>query len=110
LWNLLSNGVKFTSRGGRVSVRAERSHGEIQIVVSDTGEGIAPDFLPYVFERFRQADVRLAGVRSGLGIGLAIARHIVEMHGGTIAATSEGVGKGATFTVTLPAAVEAMAS
>ena len=104
LWNLLSNGVKFTSRGGRVDVHARRIDRDVEIVVSDTGEGIAPDFLPFVFDRFRQDDSRMAGVRGGLGIGLAIARHIVEMHGGTIQATSEGVGKGATFRVRLPAA------
>jgi PAS domain S-box-containing protein len=102
MWNLLSNAVKFTSRGGGVAVNARRVADDVEIVVSDTGEGIPPEFLPHVFERFRQADSRVAGVRSGLGIGLAIARHIVEMHGGTIDATSEGRGKGATFRVRLP--------
>ncbi|MGH9350457.1 MAG: GAF domain-containing sensor histidine kinase [Vicinamibacterales bacterium] len=110
LWNLLSNAVKFTPRGGCVTVEARRTDHEVDILVSDTGEGIAPDFLPYVFERFRQADSRMAGVRSGLGIGLAIARHIVEMHGGTIAAASEGLGKGATFRVRLPGVAVAMES
>jgi PAS domain S-box-containing protein len=105
LWNLLSNAVKFTSRGGRVNVEARRIHGEIEVVVTDTGEGIAPEFLPYVFDRFRQADRRIAGVRTGLGIGLAIVRHIVEMHGGTIDAASDGLGKGATFRVRLPSSV-----
>jgi PAS domain S-box-containing protein len=104
LWNLLSNGVKFTSRGGRVDVHACRIDRDVEITVSDTGEGIAPEFLPFVFDRFRQDETRPAGVRGGLGIGLAIARHIVEMHGGTIQAASEGVGKGATFRVRLPAA------
>jgi signal transduction histidine kinase len=104
LWNLFSNAVKFTSRGGQVSAEAHRTGGEVEIVVSDTGEGIPREFLPYIFERFRQADSRPAGVRTGLGIGLAIARHIVEMHGGTIEASSDGVGKGATFRIRLPAA------
>jgi PAS domain S-box-containing protein len=107
LWNLLSNAVKFTSRGGRVHVEAYRVQGQIEVVVTDTGEGIPREFLPYVFDRFRQADSRMPGVRSGLGIGLAIARHIVEMHGGTIEAASDGLGKGATFRVRLPTAVPA---
>jgi len=107
LWNLLANAVKFTSRAGRVSVEARRTHGEIEVVVADTGMGIPREFLPYVFDRFRQADSRIAGVRTGLGIGLAIVRHIVEMHGGTIEAASDGVGKGATFRVRLPATVTA---
>lgn len=103
LWNLLSNAVKFTSRGGRVSVEVERVGDEIDIVVADTGEGIPSEFLPYVFDRFRQGDSRMAGVRGGLGIGLAIARHIVEMHGGTIEVASDGVDKGSTFRLRLPA-------
>ena len=107
LWNLLSNSVKFTSRGGRITVNARRTHGEIEVVVTDTGEGIPSEFLPYVFDRFRQADSRIAGVRTGLGIGLAIVRHIIEMHGGTIEAASDGVGKGATFRFRLPATVTA---
>jgi signal transduction histidine kinase len=105
LWNLLSNAVKFTSGGGRVQVEAWRVHGQIEVVVTDTGEGIPREFLPYVFDRFRQADSRMAGVRTGLGIGLAIARHIVEMHGGTIEAASDGIGKGSTFRIRLPTAV-----
>jgi PAS domain S-box-containing protein len=103
LWNLLSNAVKFTSRGGRIAVEARRTEGEIEVVVTDTGDGIPREFLPYVFDRFRQADSRIPGVRRGLGIGLAIVRHIVEMHGGTIEAESDGVGKGAVFRVRLPA-------
>jgi signal transduction histidine kinase len=102
LWNLLSNAVKFTPRGGQVSVNARQVDGQTDIVVTDTGEGIPREFLPHVFERFRQADTRMAGVRSGLGIGLAIARHIVEMHGGTIEAESAGAGKGSTFRIRLP--------
>jgi PAS domain S-box-containing protein len=103
LWNLLSNAVKFTSRGGRIAVEARRTEGEIEVVVTDNGDGIPREFLPYVFDRFRQADSRIPGVRRGLGIGLAIVRHIVEMHGGTIEAESDGVGKGAVFRVRLPA-------
>jgi PAS domain S-box-containing protein len=110
LWNLLSNAVKFTSRGGEVVVQAVRHNASVDIQVRDTGEGIPPDFLPFVFERFRQAHTRKSGMRSGLGIGLAIARHIVEMHGGTIEAASEGLGKGSTFRVKLPAAATASES
>jgi signal transduction histidine kinase len=86
-------------------VDARATNADLDIVVTDTGDGIPKDFLPFVFERFRQADTRMAGVRSGLGIGLAIARHIVEMHGGTIEATSDGAGKGSSFRVRLPIAV-----
>ena len=107
LWNLLSNAVKFSGRGGLVTVDVRHVDAEVHIIVSDTGEGIPADFLPFVFERFRQADTRLAGVRSGLGIGLAISRHIVEMHGGTIEASSEGRGQGATFRIKLPIAASA---
>jgi PAS domain S-box-containing protein len=103
LWNLLSNAVKFTPPGGQVDVRLERTDSHAEITVSDTGIGIAPDFLPYIFERFRQGDSRFAREFGGLGLGLAIGRHLVEMHGGTIVAASEGVGKGTTFRVTLPA-------
>ena len=105
LWNLLSNAVKFTSRGGRITVEARRIHGEVELIVTDTGEGIPREFLPFVFDRFRQADNHIAGVRRGLGIGLAIVRHIVEMHGGMIEAASDGPGKGATFRARLPATV-----
>ncbi len=105
LWNLLSNAVKFTMRGGRITVDARRANGNIEVVVADTGQGIPAEFLPFVFDRFRQADDQIAGVRTGLGIGLAIVRHIVEMHGGTIDAASGGVGKGATFRVRLPEAI-----
>src|SRR5262245_45451560 len=104
-WNLLSNAIKFTPRGGRVEARLERADSHIEITVSDTGEGIAPEFLPYVFDRFRQADAtaaRAARHRGGLGLGLAIVRHLVELHGGSVSADSEGKGKGAIFTVRLP--------
>lgn len=102
IWNLLSNAVKFTPRGGHVYVHLARVHSHVQLSVRDTGTGIRPDFLPYVFERFRQEDASLTRKVGGLGLGLAIVRHIVEMHGGTVAAESEGEGTGATFTVRLP--------
>jgi CheY-like chemotaxis protein/two-component sensor histidine kinase len=102
IWNLLSNAVKFTPRGGYVEVRLERLDSYIQIQVSDTGRGIEPDFLPYVFDRFRQADSSATRSFGGLGLGMAIVRHLVELHGGTVKAESLGVGRGATFTVKLP--------
>jgi len=102
LWNLLSNAVKFTPRGGRVQASVSRVNSHVEVVVSDTGIGIAPEFLPHIFERFRQADSRFAREHGGLGLGLAIVRHIVEMHGGTISAMSDGLGHGATFRVQLP--------
>jgi PAS domain S-box-containing protein len=102
IWNLVSNAVKFTRRGGRVQVRLERVNSHVEIIVSDTGIGIAPDFLPHIFERFRQADSGTTRERGGLGLGLAIARHLVEMHGGTIRASSSGPGTGSTFRVALP--------
>jgi PAS domain S-box-containing protein len=102
VWNLLSNAIKFTPKHGRVQVRLERVNSHVHIVVSDTGIGIAADFLPFVFERFRQADSGPTRKTGGLGLGLAIVRHIVEMHGGTVDANSEGVGKGTTFRVRLP--------
>lgn len=102
LWNLLSNAVKFTGRGGAVRVELAKSEETVEIVVSDTGIGIAPDFLPYLFDRFRQADPRPTREQGGLGLGLAIARHFTEMHGGTISASSRGEGQGATFRVRLP--------
>jgi signal transduction histidine kinase/ActR/RegA family two-component response regulator len=101
LWNLLSNAIKFTPRGGSVRFQAERADGAIRIVVADTGVGIKPEFLPHVFERFRQADSSTTRAHSGVGLGLAIVRHLVELHGGTIEAVSAGEGRGATFTVTL---------
>jgi PAS domain S-box-containing protein len=102
VWNLLSNAVKFTPRGGCVQARLERINSHVEIVVSDTGVGIRPEFLPHVFERFRQADSRFSREHGGLGLGLAIARHIIEMHGGTIHAASGGEGEGATFRAKLP--------
>ncbi|HEU0252793.1 MAG TPA: ATP-binding protein, partial [Pyrinomonadaceae bacterium] len=102
VWNLLSNAIKFTPRGGRVQIRSERVNSHLEIVVSDTGQGISPDFLPHVFDRFRQADQKTSRQHGGLGLGLAIVRHLVELHGGTVSAASEGEGKGATFTVMLP--------
>jgi CheY-like chemotaxis protein/anti-sigma regulatory factor (Ser/Thr protein kinase) len=101
-WNLLSNAVKFTPKKGRVQVRVERVNSHIEIVVSDTGIGIRPDFLPHVFERFRQADSGVTRQTAGLGLGLSIVRHIVEMHGGSVHVASEGEGTGATFRVRLP--------
>jgi signal transduction histidine kinase len=102
LWNLLSNAVKFTGRGGAIQVELSKTEGEVEIVVSDTGVGIAPDFLPYLFDRFRQGDPRPTREQGGLGLGLAIARHFIEMHGGTISASSRGEGQGSTFSVRLP--------
>lgn len=102
VWNLLSNAIKFTPRGGRVQIRSERVNSHLEIIVSDTGQGIAPDFLPHVFDRFRQADQKTSRQHGGMGLGLAIVRHLVEMHGGSVLANSEGEGKGATFTVMLP--------
>lgn len=103
IWNVLSNAVKFTPRGGRVEVRLEEVLGEAVITVSDTGPGIAPEFLQHVFDRFRQADGSYTRAYGGLGLGLAIARHLIELHGGTIEVFSDGVGRGATFVIRLPA-------
>ncbi|MEH2168284.1 MAG: response regulator [Nostoc sp.] len=102
VWNLLSNAIKFTPKGGRVETRLERVGDRAQIIVSDTGKGINPDFLPYIFESFRQEDVSITRKYGGLGLGLAIVRQLVEAHGGTIKADSPGEGLGATFTVQLP--------
>jgi PAS domain S-box-containing protein len=101
-WNLLSNAVKFTPRGGRVGIRLSRAESHLEVEVSDTGVGIRPGFLPYVFDRFRQGDSSTSRSRGGLGLGLAIVRHLIEMHGGTVRAESEGLGQGARFTVALP--------
>ncbi|MEJ6484566.1 PAS domain S-box protein [Nostoc punctiforme UO1] len=102
VWNLLSNAVKFTPTGGRVGIRLMEASNQIQIQVSDTGKGINPDFLPYVFDYFRQADGTTTRTFGGLGLGLAIVRKVVEMHGGKVQAESPGEGSGATFTVELP--------
>lgn len=103
-WNILANAVKFTPRGGQVRVRLRNSGSSVEASVTDTGKGIAPEFLPLVFERFRQED-RAARREGGLGLGMSITRYLVELHGGTIAASSEGPGRGSTFTVKLPVAV-----
>lgn len=102
LWNLLTNAIKFTSKGGKVCILLERVNSHVQISVSDTGEGINPDFLPHLFERFSQADGSSKRKHGGLGLGLSIVKSLVEMHGGTITARSEGPGKGALFAVHLP--------
>jgi signal transduction histidine kinase len=105
--NLVSNAIKFTPEGGRVAVHLERVGNHTRLTVSDTGEGIAPDLLPHIFERFRQGDGSITRRSGGLGLGLAIARHIVAAHGGTIEARSPGKGAGATFLVTLPLCTDA---
>lgn len=102
IWNLLSNAVKFTPKAGRVQVRLERINSHVEITVSDTGEGIAPEFLPFVFDRFRQADQTSTRRQGGLGLGLSIVRQLVEMHGGTVDVQSAGEGKGTSFNVNLP--------
>ncbi|MDT4897141.1 MAG: hypothetical protein QOH25_2218 [Acidobacteriota bacterium] len=102
IWNLLTNAVKFTPKGGRVQVRLERIDSHIEITVSDSGEGISPDFLPYVFDRFRQADNTISRRHGGLGLGLSIVRQLVEMHGGTVNVHSDGLEQGSTFIVKLP--------
>jgi CheY-like chemotaxis protein len=102
MWNLLSNAIKFTQAGGHVCVRMQRGPGGLTIRVEDDGAGIEPAFLPYVFDRFRQADSSTTRNHGGLGLGLAIVRHLVELHGGTVHAESRGEGLGATFAVTLP--------
>ncbi len=104
LWNLLSNAIKFTPSGGRVQVLLERVNSHIEVSVADTGQGISPEFLPYVFERFRQGDAATTRRHGGLGLGLAIAKHLAELHGGSIRVKSPGEAKGTTFTVMLPLA------
>jgi signal transduction histidine kinase/CheY-like chemotaxis protein len=105
VWNLLINAVKFTPREGRIQVRLQRVNSHVEILVSDSGQGIAPDVLPHVFERFQQGDSTSTRRHTGLGLGLALVRHLVELHGGTVEASSAGEGKGATFTVRLPVAI-----
>jgi PAS domain S-box-containing protein len=104
IWNLLSNAVKFTARDGSVHVSMRRAGSSAEVIVQDTGMGISPDFLPYVFERFRQAESPMTRSHRGLGLGLAIVRHLTELHGGTVSAESPGQGRGATFTVRIPLA------
>lgn len=103
-WNLLTNAVKFTPEGGRVAVSLRRTRTNVEIVISDSGRGISPTFLPFVFEPFRQGESRSDRALGGLGLGLAITRQLVELHGGTIRASSPGVDQGAAFTITLPCA------
>jgi signal transduction histidine kinase/ActR/RegA family two-component response regulator len=105
VWNLLANAIKFTPRDGRVQVVVARVNSHVEIRVSDTGEGIAPEFLPRVFERFRQADASAARIHGGLGLGLAVVKQLVELHGGNVTAFSDGLGRGAMFTVALPFAI-----
>ena len=104
LWNLLTNAVKFTPKNGRVEVRTQSSDSSVEICISDTGQGIKPEFLPYIFERFQQEDKTKTRRHGGLGLGLAICYRIVELHGGSLYAESAGEGLGATFIVSLPAA------
>ena len=105
--NLLSNAVKFTPEGGSISLTLEKVGGRARISVSDTGQGIPAEFLPRVFERYKQANNSTTNRKGGLGLGLAIVKHLVELHGGNIAASSEGEGKGSTFSVTVPLATSA---
>ncbi len=105
MWNLLSNAIKFTEKGGRVQVRLVRVNSSVEITVSDTGQGISPEFLPYVFDRFRQSDQTTTRRQSGLGLGMAITKQLVELHGGTIRAISPGDGQGATFVLRLPVTI-----
>ena len=102
VWNLVSNAVKFTPKGGRVQITLERVNSHVEIAVTDTGRGLSAEFLPHVFERFQQSETGSTRSHGGLGLGLAIVRHIVELHGGSVFAESPGVGQGATFTVKLP--------
>ncbi len=102
VWNLLTNAVKFTPKGGRIQVKLQRVDSHVEIVVSDSGIGINKEFLPHVFDRFRQADASSTRIHGGLGLGLSIVHQLVDLHGGTVAVQSEGEGKGATFTISLP--------
>jgi CheY-like chemotaxis protein/two-component sensor histidine kinase len=109
IWNLLSNAVKFTNEGGRVDARITRTDDQVEIVVTDSGIGIDPQFLPYIFDRFRQADSTSTRRYGGLGLGLAIVRHVVEVHGGSVSASSPGRGQGSTFKVRFPVSAAAPA-
>ena len=104
IWNLLSNAIKFTPKHGRVQVRVSRNESYVEVAIADDGQGIAAEFLPHVFDRFRQADGAINRQAGGLGLGLAIVRSLVELHGGAVTAASDGLGQGATFTVRLPMA------
>jgi CheY-like chemotaxis protein/anti-sigma regulatory factor (Ser/Thr protein kinase) len=104
VWNLLSNAVKFTPKGGRIEVRLQRVNSHLEITVNDTGRGIKPEFLPHVFERFRQADASTTRSHGGLGLGLAIVKQLVELHGGSVGVKSEGEDRGATFILSIPMA------
>ena len=106
-WNLLSNAVKFTPKDGRIQVRLQRVDSHVEVVVSDTGKGVDPKLLPYIFERFRQGDGSTTREHGGLGLGLAIVRHLVELHGGVVNAYSEGPGRGTEFILQLPIMVSA---
>jgi CheY-like chemotaxis protein/anti-sigma regulatory factor (Ser/Thr protein kinase) len=108
IWNLLSNAVKFTEPGGVVTVALKSQAGQVAVVVADTGQGIDAQFLPHVFERFTQSDSSASRRHGGLGLGLALVRELVELHGGTVSVISDGVGSGTTFTVRLPARLEGM--
>jgi PAS domain S-box-containing protein len=102
VWNLLTNAVKFTPKGGKIQVKVQRIDSHVEVVVSDSGIGISKEFLPYVFDRFRQADASTTRIHGGLGLGLSIVRQLVDLHGGSVAVESEGEGKGASFIITLP--------
>jgi signal transduction histidine kinase len=102
MWNLVHNAIKFSMNQGRVEIRVERTPEGLQIAVKDNGQGISPSFLPHVFERFRQQDASSTRAAFGLGLGLSIAKHLVELHGGSIVALSAGDGQGATFMVHMP--------
>jgi signal transduction histidine kinase len=102
IWNLLSNAIKFTPGGGRVRIKLRRGGAGVEIVVSDTGRGIGPDLLPYVFDRFKQGDAEFSRRHGGLGLGLTLVKHLVELHGGTVRVESPVVGQGATFIINLP--------
>jgi signal transduction histidine kinase len=107
-YNLVSNAIKFTPEGGRIGIAVRRADGAGELQVRDSGIGIEPAFFPYLFERFRQGDASMTREQGGLGLGLAITRHLVELHGGTISAESGGPGHGACFTVRLPLATPAL--
>jgi len=109
LWNLLTNAIKFTPSNGKVDVRLQKRDTHVEITISDTGQGISPEFMPHMFERFRQADASTTRKHGGLGLGLAIVKHLVEMHGGSISARSDGEGKGSTFIISLPQSLHSMA-